>query len=104
MSKMECTLLEQNYLLVCPEGGEMMMQMAVQIVDEELAAIHDAGKVRSRERMAVLAALNLAYRLAEKSMAPPPAPLPAQGPLSEAGMVEALIARLENVLADSSST
>ena len=34
-----------------------------------MSAIRDAGKVKARERIAVLAALNLAYQLAE---APPP--------------------------------
>jgi cell division protein ZapA len=33
-------------------------------VDEEMCAIRDAGKVKARERIAVLAALNLAYQLA----------------------------------------
>ena len=31
-----------------------------------MSAIRDAGKVKARERIAVLAALNLAYQLAER--------------------------------------
>ena len=31
-----------------------------------MSAIRDAGKVKARERIAVLAALNLAYALAER--------------------------------------
>ena len=40
---------------------------AVAIVDREMSAIRDAGKVKARERIAVLAALNLAYQLAERT-------------------------------------
>jgi cell division protein ZapA len=69
MKQMEVTILGQSYLLVCPEGGEALLQAAVATVDQEMSAIRDAGKVKARERMAVLAALNLAYRLAERPTA-----------------------------------
>ena len=42
-------------------------------VDREMSAIRDAGKVKARERIAVLAALNLAYQLADR---PPRASTP----------------------------
>ena len=35
-----------------------------------MSAIRDAGKVKARERIAVLAALNLAYQLAEAPLRP----------------------------------
>lgn len=103
-TKMECTLLEQNYTLACPEGGEALMQMAVQIVDEEIAAILQAGRIRARERVAVLAALNLAYRLAEQAMAPPPPPPSIEDPFSDAAVVERLITQLEAVLVEAPHT
>jgi len=68
MKQVEVTILGQSYLLACPEGGEALLQAAVAAVDREMSGIRDAGKVKARERIAVLAALNLAYRLAE---APP---------------------------------
>ena len=74
MKQIEVTILGQSYLLGCPEGGEALLQQAVSTVDQEMSAIRDAGRVKARERMAVLAALNLAYRLAEK---PAPAAEPA---------------------------
>jgi cell division protein ZapA len=40
-------------------------------VDKEMSAIRDAGKVKARERIAVLAALNLGYQLAEQAQAAP---------------------------------
>ena len=61
-------------MLGCPEGGETMFRNAVAAVDNEMTLIRDAGKVKARERIAVLAALNLAFQLAEKSNAPPAEP------------------------------
>ena len=66
MKQMEFTILGQSYVLACPAGGEASLQAAVASVDAEMSAIRDAGKVKARERIAVLAALNLAYRLAER--------------------------------------
>ncbi len=64
MKQMEVTILGQSYLLGCPEGGEVALLEAVASVDREMGAIRDGGKVKARERIAVLAALNLAYALA----------------------------------------
>jgi cell division protein ZapA len=72
MKQVEVTILGQSYLLGCPEGGESSLLEAVADVDREMSAIRDGGKVKARERIAVLAALNLAFALAER-----PAPLPA---------------------------
>jgi cell division protein ZapA len=64
MKQMEVTILGQSYLLGCPDGGETALLEAVASVDREMSAIRDGGKVKARERIAVLAALNLAYALA----------------------------------------
>jgi len=69
MKQMEFTILGQSYVLACPAGGEASLLAAVASVDAEMSAIRDAGKVKARERIAVLAALNLAYRLAERPAA-----------------------------------
>jgi cell division protein ZapA len=66
MKQMEVTIMGQSYILGCPEGGETSLLEAVSNVDREMGAIRDAGKVKARERIAVLAALNLAYALAER--------------------------------------
>jgi cell division protein ZapA len=61
MKQIEVTIMGQSYILGCPEGGEQSLLEAVGNVDREMSAIRDAGKVKARERIAVLAALNLAY-------------------------------------------
>lgn len=65
MKQMEVTIMGQSYLLGCPEGGEAALVKAVTRVDKEMCAIRDAGKIKARERIAVLAALNLAFSLSE---------------------------------------
>ena len=103
MKQIEVTILGQSYLLACPEGGETLLQAAVATVDQEMSAIRDAGKVKARERMAVLAALNLAYRLAERPAAPPARARVDDTPLSEGEadvLVAGLIERLDATLGD----
>ena len=73
MKQVEVTILGQSYLLGCPDGGEKALLEAVASVDREMSAIRDGGKVKARERIAVLAALNLAFALAERAE-PPVAP------------------------------
>jgi cell division protein ZapA len=99
MKQMEVTILGQSYLLGCPEGGEIALLEAVGNVDREMSAIRDGGKVKARERIAVLAALNLAYALAGRPPAKAPAS-PASSSSSTVGDVDidALIARLDHAL------
>jgi cell division protein ZapA len=72
LKQVEVTILGQSYLLGCPDGGEKALLEAVASVDREMSAIRDGGKVKARERIAVLAALNLAFALAERGEAPSP--------------------------------
>jgi cell division protein ZapA len=110
MKQVEVTILGQSYLLACPDGGEHLLQAAVASVDREMSGIRDAGKVKARERIAVLAALNLAYRLAEQpraeavaALAPIPESHVEHAQASEArraaaAQVEMLISRLDTAL------
>lgn len=99
MKQMEVTIMGQSYILACPEGGEQSLLEAVGNVDREMSAIRDAGKVKARERIAVLAALNLAYALAERPLpAPAPPPLAAQGANTGSTDVDSLIRRIDQAL------
>ena len=69
MKQIEVTILGQSYILGCPDGGESSLLAAVAAVDREMSTIRDQGKVKARERIAVLAALNLAFALAERKEA-----------------------------------
>jgi cell division protein ZapA len=93
----EVSILGQVYMLGCPEGGEALLRNAVSQVDKEMTAIRDAGKVKARERIAVLAALNLAYQLAERGPVPKAS---ARGGEAATVDIQALIGRIDNVLGD----
>lgn len=95
MKQIEVTIMGQSYILGCPEGGETSLLAAVERVDREMSAIRDGGKVKARERIAVLSALNLAYALAERPLASPPR---AQSEVPPQASVEALIERIDQAL------
>ena len=69
MKQLEVQIMGQSYLLGCPEGGEQRLLEAVEKVDTAMCRIRDAGKVKARDRIAVLAALNLAFDVADKAPA-----------------------------------
>jgi cell division protein ZapA len=102
MKQMEVTILGQSYILGCPEGGEAALLAAVALVDSEMSNIRDAGKVKARERMAVLAALNLAYRLADRPSVPPAARKAVEPSSQNTGaddvQIDTLIARIDSAM------
>jgi cell division protein ZapA len=74
MKQVEVQIMGQSYLLGCPEGGEQRLLEAVEKVDTAMCKIRDAGKVKARDRIAVLAALNLAFDVADRGAPPARAP------------------------------
>ena len=66
MKQIEVQIMDQSYLLGCPEGGEARLLDAVEKVDTAMCRIRDAAKVKARDRIAVLAALNLAFDLSDQ--------------------------------------
>ncbi len=108
MKQVEVSILGQVYMLGCPEGGEALLQAAVAAVDREMSSIRDSGKVKARERIAVLAALNLAYQSAERATppaaaaaaagTPPGVGEPADG--ADPAALDALVRRIDAALGD----
>ena len=106
MKQLDISIMGQSYILACPDGGEAVLTAAVRQVDREMCAIRDAGRVKARERIAVLAALNLAYSLIEQrtkdGYATPAAPVaeaaPAAAPITID--VDSLVQRIEAALGD----
>ncbi len=70
MNQVEVQIMGQSYILGCPAGAEERFQSAVRKVDAAMCSIRDAGKIKARDRIAVLAALNLAFELSDFSAAP----------------------------------
>lgn len=101
MKQIEVQILQQSYLLACPDGQESRLLDAVERVDTAMTRIRDAGKVRARERIAVLAALNLAFEVADRDAAAAQAaaqPAPAAAPTSAVAPTEEDTLRLQSLL------
>ena len=100
MKQVEVSILGQVYMLGCPDGGEALLAIAVASVDKEMTTIRESGKVKARERIAVLAALNLAYQLAERGPDKPRANA-VNGSAEQGDVdVEALLRRVDAALGD----
>ena len=104
MKQIEVKIMGQAYLLAAPEGGEQRLQQAVQRVDAAMCKIRDAGRIKARDRIAVLAALNLAFELSDAAR-PAPAPAasatpgaPRTGDEGEQAALGALLTRLDQAL------
>ncbi|CAN1503523.1 zapA Cell division protein ZapA (stimulator of FtsZ polymerization and Z-ring component) [Burkholderiaceae bacterium] len=95
---MEVHIMGQSYLLKCPTGGEAQFQTAVHKVDAAMCKIRDAGKIKARERIAVLAALNLAFETPAKTATLADVALDEQA--DPEGKMRQLLARLDQVLGD----
>ncbi len=97
--QLDVQIMGQSYILGCPEGGEERLLAAVRKVDEAMCKIRDAGKIKARDRIAVLAALNLAFEQTEAPAAPLAVP-PQPGDVSEASQarLSQLLQRLDQVL------
>ena len=105
MNQLEVQIMGQSYLLGCPEGGEERLRDAVGKVDAAMCKIRDAGKLKARDRIAVLAALNLAFELSDRAAPSASSPLAAEAasPPSAAEnpqQLAALMARLDQALGE----
>ena len=102
MKQLEVQIRGHGYLLGCPEGGEAQLMAAVSRVDAAMCKIRDGGKIKARDRIAVLAALNLAYEANDVDNAATteePMPLTLSRRQSDV-LLEPLLRRLDKVLGD----
>ena len=102
--QIEVQIMGQSYLLGCPEDGQDRLKAAVDKVDAAMCKIRDAGKIKARDRIAVLAALNLAFEQADAAPQPAPAATSAEAqaaPDLDTGAqarLQQLVARLDQAL------
>jgi len=93
VKQVEVQIMGHGYVLGCPEDGEVRLNQAVAKVDEAMCKIRDAGKIKARDRIAVLAALNLAFDLTDKPVASD------TGALSlSTSQLQSLLQRMDTVL------
>jgi cell division protein ZapA len=101
MSQVEVQIMGQGYLLASPDGGEQDLLKAAHRVDEAMCKIRDGGKVKARDRIAVLAALNLAFEQPASPAVSPSAATPSSSNLGDSSsneQINQLIARLDSAL------
>ena len=95
MKQLEVQIMGQSYLLGCPPDGDARLLDAVNRVDLAMCKIRDGGKIKARDRIAVLAALNLAFEVPESTAAKYAQAAPAG---QESAQLAALLERLDTAL------
>ena len=93
MKQVEVQIMGHGYVLGCPEDGEERLNQAVAKVDEAMCKIRDAGKIKARDRIAVLAALNLAFDLTDR-----PISSGTDAPNLSTSQLQSLLQRMDTVL------
>ena len=60
-------ILGRDFRVSCPEGEEKQLAASVEFVNRRMKELRDTGKVTGNERVAIMAALNIAHEfLAQK--------------------------------------
>ena len=62
-SSVNIRVLEKDYTVACPEGEETSLLASSDLLNKKILEIRDRGAIIGSERIAVMAALNLAHEL-----------------------------------------
>ncbi len=98
MKQLEVQIMGQSYLLGCPPDGDARLLDAVNRVDIAMCKIRDGGKIKARDRIAVLAALNLAFEIPEASATTFATPTANASAVNDDAQLTSLLHRLDAVL------
>jgi cell division protein ZapA len=60
---LDVSILGRDYRVACKESEREELTRAVQFLDKRMREIRDGGKIAGTERIAVMAALNIAHEL-----------------------------------------
>jgi len=61
--QLDCTILGREYKFACKESERAELMQAAALLDKRMREIRDGGKVTAVDRIAVMAAVNLAHDL-----------------------------------------
>lgn len=56
-------ILGRDFRVACPEGEESQLLACVEYVNRKMKELKDTGKVNGNERIAIMAALNIAHEM-----------------------------------------
>lgn len=106
MSQVSVKILQQDYVLSCPDGQEEALREAVAKANLAMLPLCESAKVRTREQAAVLAAVNFAFQNLALQRHIQQLPLQAQAQAmpsattaADNARLQALIERLDQALA-----
>lgn len=63
INTLDVSILDRDFRIACPEDEQGDLLEAVAYLDKKMREIHDQGKVVTVERIAIMAALNMAHEL-----------------------------------------
>jgi cell division protein ZapA len=86
------SLLGREFRVACPEGEERQLLAAADHLNRKIKEVRDTGKVVGNERIAIMAALNIAHESLSKS------PNAAPGGAIDAAAIRRRIAALQETL------
>jgi cell division protein ZapA len=66
-STLEVFILDKSYRINCPENEQESLRASAQYLDRKMREIRSSGKIIGLERIAVIAALNIAHELLNAS-------------------------------------
>lgn len=92
-STLEVFLLDKSYRINCPESEQDNLRASAQYLDHKMRDIRSGSKVIGLERIAVIAALNIAHELLNANRS-------ADSQDKSQAEVSALIGKVEKILAD----
>jgi cell division protein ZapA len=87
------SLLGREFRVACPEGEERQLLAAAEYLNRKLKEVRDTGKVVGNERIAIMAALNIAHESMSK-----PGNAASGGSSLEAASIRRRIAALQETL------
>lgn len=62
-------ILDKDYLVACPEEEQNALRQSANYLDQKMREIRASGKIHGLERIAVMAALNIAHEFLQKDSA-----------------------------------
>ncbi len=98
--QLDVLILGREFKVACKEHERADLQEAVYLLDTRMREIQGGGKITGIDRIAVMAALNIANELLRTRRAPPP--IPAGTPFDEAALkrrIQLMQAAIDQTLA-----
>jgi cell division protein ZapA len=99
---LDVNIMGRSYKVTCPDEEREALLQAVAYLDQKMGEIKSGGRVASVERIAVMAALNIAHELLEARTRTAPAPSPGTDGFDIAEVkrrMAAMLATLDQALA-----